>query len=85
MVLEGELSCYLYEGHFSVCALRFDRDELRAHINSVREELGLINRHEIAARLGITLKQVSAMIKAGDLHLIATFGTTNYFARTSLE
>jgi len=84
MVLEGELSCYLYEGHLCVCALRFDRDELGAHIKSVREELGLITRHEIAARLGITLRQVSAIIEAGDLCVVATFGTTKYFARTSL-
>jgi len=85
IVLEDELSCYLHEGHLSVCAPRFDRDELEAHIKSAREELGFITQHEIAARLGITLKQVSAMNKAGDFQLVAAFGTTNYFAGTSIE
>ena len=43
MVLEGKFTYYLHEGHLSVKALRFNRAELDAHIESVRVEMGLIN------------------------------------------
>ncbi len=85
MVLEGNFTCYLHEGYLSVNALRFDRTELDAHIDSIRVEMGLITRHDVAERLGVTLKIVSAMIESGDLHVDTTFGSTMYFKQTSLE
>ena len=85
MVLEGKFTCYLHEGHLSVKALRFDRAELEAHIESVRVEMGLITRNDVAERLAINLRKVSAMIEAGDLRVVTSFGSTLYFEQTSLE
>ncbi len=85
MVLEGDFTCYLHEGRLSVNSLRFDRTELDAHIESVRVEMGLITRHDVAERLGVTLRKVSGMIEAGESHMVTTFGSTIYFEETSLE
>jgi plasmid maintenance system antidote protein VapI len=85
MLLAGKLTYYFQDGLLSVRSLRFDRDDLEAYIETEKEKLGLVTRHEIAAHLGITLKQVSAMIKAGNLQMKVSFGTTKYFARSSLD
>ena len=58
MVLEGKFTYYLHEGHLSVKALRFNRAELDAHIESVRVEMGLITRNDVAERLAINLKKL---------------------------